>query len=100
MASNIYASNLESPVLVLKDAIVPIEDWHLRVCFGIEKNYPPVLTLKTQGEIKVLSDHFTKFFIIRGCCARLCKPHRINDSMNKFEASILGYCDCTVEEDS
>jgi hypothetical protein len=98
VASNIDSSNLESPVLVLKDAIVPVEDWRFRVCLGIEENYPPVLALKTQGEIKILSDHFTKFLIIRGCCARLCKPHRVNDSMHKFEASSLGYCDCTVEE--
>ena len=57
MASNIDASNLEGPVLVLKDAIIPVEDWRLRVCLGIEENYPPVLAFKTKGEFQLLSDH-------------------------------------------
>jgi len=59
VASNIDAPNLEGPVLILKDAIVPVEDWRFWICFRIEENYPPVLALKTQREFQVLSDHCT-----------------------------------------
>lgn len=49
VASDIDASDLDGPVL--KDAVVPVEDWRLRVCLRIEEDYPLVLALKTQGKI-------------------------------------------------
>ena len=98
MASNIYSPNLEGPVL--KDAVVPVEDWRLWVCFGVEEDYPLVLALKTQGEIQILFDHCTKLLIISRSCIGFCKPHRIDDSVYKFEASSLGYGYRAVEEDS